>query len=238
MWQRAGSFVLPGWGRGAGHPGIPLLRSSHLILALVCSMRSGADAGKSFWAAAGGVWPLVSGIRRCPDGGELPGCGAIRCSRAGLVSLSSEVYSDGSLDDRAQLRLLHAYELLASGTARRLVITRIIALCRRPCCRPAMMQTLNLVLGRRSRRWSIRTMRRWQSPVWPGSAAGAGSRQRSVAPTPRSRRLHLPASRSAARPAGGRDRTPSALLATASPPTGLRVDRLPGLPPPRMDLKA
>ena len=42
-----------------------------------------------------------------------------------VVSLSSKVYPDGTLDERAQLRVLHAYELLAASAAPRLVLTRI-----------------------------------------------------------------------------------------------------------------
>jgi len=42
-----------------------------------------------------------------------------------VVSLSAWIYPNGALDEHAQLRLLHAYELLGSGLAPRLVITRI-----------------------------------------------------------------------------------------------------------------
>jgi uncharacterized SAM-binding protein YcdF (DUF218 family) len=42
-----------------------------------------------------------------------------------VVSLSADIYPDGTLDEHAQLRVLHAYELLGAGAAPRLVLTRI-----------------------------------------------------------------------------------------------------------------
>lgn len=57
-----------------------------------------------------------------------------------IVSLSSEVYPDGSLDDHAQLRVLHAYELLGAGAAPRLVLTRIAS--SRPSVVPAVRRQM------------------------------------------------------------------------------------------------
>src|SRR5262249_38160601 len=103
----------------------------HLILVagLLGSGLALTRARGLLWAAAGCVCaavlvvsytPLVpSVVRAWLRSDPVRPCEAV-------VSLSSEVYSDGSLDDRARLRLLHAYELLASGAARRLVITRLV----------------------------------------------------------------------------------------------------------------
>jgi uncharacterized SAM-binding protein YcdF (DUF218 family) len=46
-------------------------------------------------------------------------------SAQAVVSLSSDIYPDGTLDEHAQLRVFHAYELLGAGAAPRLVLTRI-----------------------------------------------------------------------------------------------------------------
>lgn len=42
-----------------------------------------------------------------------------------VVVLSSDIWSDGALENQAQRRLLHAYELLEQGYAPRLVLTRL-----------------------------------------------------------------------------------------------------------------
>ncbi len=42
-----------------------------------------------------------------------------------VVSLSASMYPNGELGERAQMRVLHAFELLGAGAAPRLVITRI-----------------------------------------------------------------------------------------------------------------
>jgi uncharacterized SAM-binding protein YcdF (DUF218 family) len=61
------------------------------------------------------AWARVDGPLRPDQGSPLPAA----------VVLSAAVRSDGTPGDRAQLRLLRAYELLGAGAARRLVITRV-----------------------------------------------------------------------------------------------------------------
>ena len=59
-----------------------------------------------------------------------------------VVSLSSQVYPDGSLDTHAQLRVLHAEELLSAGWAPRLVLTRIAG--REPSALPVIRRQMRL----------------------------------------------------------------------------------------------
>jgi uncharacterized SAM-binding protein YcdF (DUF218 family) len=116
--------------RELGIQAIPILRSSHLILAAaVAGGALGATRARGLlWAAAGvvclallliGYTPFVpSATHAWLKSDPVQPCDAV-------VSLSSEVYTDGSLDDGAQRRVLHAYELLAAHAAPRLVITRL-----------------------------------------------------------------------------------------------------------------
>jgi uncharacterized SAM-binding protein YcdF (DUF218 family) len=136
--------------RELGVRAIPFLRTSHFILAAgaLGALLGSTRARGALWIAAGaaclallvvGYTPLVptlvhAWVRSDP----------LQPAEA-VVALSSEVFSDGSLDDHAQHRVLHAYELLATGAARRLVLTRIAMPRRSPV--PAVrrqMQALHL----------------------------------------------------------------------------------------------
>jgi uncharacterized SAM-binding protein YcdF (DUF218 family) len=116
--------------RELGVQAIPILRSSHLILAaaLAGGALGATPARGLLWAAAAasclallliGYTPFVpTATHAWLKSDPVQPCDAV-------VSLSSEVYTDGSLDDGAQRRVLHAYELLAAHAAPRLVITRL-----------------------------------------------------------------------------------------------------------------
>jgi uncharacterized SAM-binding protein YcdF (DUF218 family) len=116
--------------RDLGIRAVPLLRSSHLILAagFAGAVLATTRVRGLLWTAAGFVCLMLLVISYTP---VVPAVvppwvrsDPLQPAEA-VVSLSSEVYSDGSLDDHAQLRVLHAFELLAAGTAHRIVLTRI-----------------------------------------------------------------------------------------------------------------